>query len=94
MAHLDRTPNSIPHEEIARLAYQAWEKDGRPAGRDMEYWLQAETQLRLTAVLPGPVPDAESKAFPLQAQLPVTGRAANGKSSPRGARSRKAPPAD
>lgn len=33
-------------QEIARLAYFAWEHDGRPEGRDVDYWLEAESRLR------------------------------------------------
>jgi hypothetical protein len=32
-------------EEIAQCAYLIWEGEGRPAGREKEHWLQAETQL-------------------------------------------------
>ena len=38
----------INHDEIARLAYQHWERDGRPNGRDREYWLEAEQQRKAT----------------------------------------------
>lgn len=38
----------INHDEIAHLAYQHWERDGRPQGRDREYWLEAEQQLKAT----------------------------------------------
>lgn len=38
----------IPHDEIARLAYLNWEKEGCPSGRDQDYWLEAEQQLRAT----------------------------------------------
>ena len=31
---------------IGRLAYQLWEKAGRPAGRDLEFWLAAEAEVR------------------------------------------------
>lgn len=30
---------------IANRAYSLWENAGRPHGRDMEFWLQAEHQL-------------------------------------------------
>ena len=30
---------------ITERARQLWEEDGRPAGRDMEYWLKAEEEL-------------------------------------------------
>ena len=38
----------ISAEAIATRAYILWEKDGRPPGRDMEYWLKAESQLKDT----------------------------------------------
>lgn len=34
--------------EIALLAYYAWEKDGRPEGQALDYWLEAEAQLKAT----------------------------------------------
>ena len=37
---------TITTETIAAHAYTLWEKDGRPHGRDLEYWLQAEKQLK------------------------------------------------
>ena len=36
------------HAEIAELAYRYWQWDGCPPGRDLQYWLEAETQLRAT----------------------------------------------
>ncbi|MCL5097115.1 MAG: DUF2934 domain-containing protein [Candidatus Omnitrophica bacterium] len=47
------TQKPISNEgEIARLAYSLWEKDGRQSGRDMEYWLAAELQLRAASAEP------------------------------------------
>jgi hypothetical protein len=44
---LDHSRNGSPtREEIALCAHQIWEQAGRPDGRDMEHWLQAEAQLR------------------------------------------------
>lgn len=37
---------TITTEIIAARAYTLWEKDGRPHGRDVQYWLQAEQQLK------------------------------------------------
>jgi hypothetical protein len=31
--------------EVAARAYRLWESAGRPAGRDLEYWLLAEQQV-------------------------------------------------
>lgn len=39
---------AISHEEIARLAHLNWEKDGRPHGHDLKYWLEAEQQIKAT----------------------------------------------
>ncbi len=36
----------IEHEAIAHLAQQIWEQEGRQAGRDLDYWLQAEQELQ------------------------------------------------
>jgi len=40
--------SQITHDEIAQVAYRHWEQDGRPEGRDREYWLEAEQQLKAT----------------------------------------------
>ena len=32
-------------DRVRDLAYTLWEQQGRPAGRDLELWLQAERQL-------------------------------------------------
>jgi hypothetical protein len=40
---------SPTHEQIAARAYQLWEVNGRPAGTDLENWLQAERLLRVEA---------------------------------------------
>ncbi len=38
--------NSEPSEaEIARLAYEIWEMEGRPEGRDLDHWMMARKQL-------------------------------------------------
>lgn len=30
---------------VAERAYEIWEREGRPAGREMDHWLQAEREL-------------------------------------------------
>jgi hypothetical protein len=37
---------NITHHEIAERAYQIWEREGKPRGRDTEHWLMAEAELR------------------------------------------------
>ncbi len=39
----DMKPN---YHEIALRAYQLWEEGGRQPGRDQQYWLQAEAELK------------------------------------------------
>jgi hypothetical protein len=32
-------------ERIRRRAYERWEREGRPQGRDTDHWLEAEREL-------------------------------------------------
>lgn len=41
-------PGDRGREEVARLAYLNWEKDGGPHGEDQKYWLEAERQIQAT----------------------------------------------
>lgn len=34
------------HEEIKKLAYDIFEKSGRPHGREIDHWLEAERIIR------------------------------------------------
>ena len=36
------------HDGIACVAFQLWEKAGCPEGRDLDFWLGAETSFRST----------------------------------------------
>ena len=33
-------------EKIRQRAYEIWDREGRQEGRDEEYWLQAEREIR------------------------------------------------
>jgi hypothetical protein len=44
---MDRTQSNLRHQEIAKLAYELWEKNGRPAGSADSDWLKAEQMLEL-----------------------------------------------
>ena len=37
---------SDPNAKIRERAYLLWEQGGRPVGRDVEFWLRAETEAR------------------------------------------------
>jgi DUF2934 family protein len=39
------TKSQRVHEAIERRAYLIWEQEGRPAGRALENWTQAEAEL-------------------------------------------------
>jgi hypothetical protein len=36
----------LPHDKIAMRAYEKWVKLGRPQGREVQNWLEAEAELR------------------------------------------------
>lgn len=38
--------------DVQDLAYRLWDAAGRPDGRDMDFWLQAEAQLTKPAAKP------------------------------------------
>ena len=43
-------PTTTPTTDaIAVLAYEYWEAEGRPHGRDIEHWLKAEQTLAIPA---------------------------------------------
>ncbi len=39
-------PPEPTHDAIALRAHALWERSGRPGGREQEFWLEAERQLR------------------------------------------------
>ena len=36
----------LDHSSIAKRAWEIWQREGCPEGRDLEHWLQAEKELR------------------------------------------------
>jgi len=44
-------------DRVRETAYQLWEKDGKPIGKDLHYWLHAEA---LVAALPDEQPSPEA----------------------------------
>ena len=49
-------------EHIKARAYQIWESQGRPLGRDLDHWTQAETEMLGD---PAPATDAIAAAEPV-----------------------------
>jgi hypothetical protein len=37
---------------ISRIAYELWEKAGRPAGKDQQFWFEAEQQMKAAQAVP------------------------------------------
>jgi hypothetical protein len=44
---MDGTHSNLRHQAIAKLAYELWERNRRPAGSAEKDWLQAEQILEL-----------------------------------------------
>lgn len=51
--------SSIP-EQVRDRAYQLWEAEGRPHGRDQAHWFQAERELGTAAYGTAPATAAKS----------------------------------
>ncbi|HLX68620.1 MAG TPA: DUF2934 domain-containing protein [Verrucomicrobiae bacterium] len=43
------TSSTPTHEQISARAYDIFIERGRPEGRDLDHWLEAEAQLRASA---------------------------------------------
>jgi hypothetical protein len=40
----------VTYEAIAKRAFEIWDREGRPEGRDQEHWFRAECELREESV--------------------------------------------
>lgn len=61
--------DSLQNQRIRERAYQLWEEDGRPPGRDLEYWERARELLAIednpgAGLLPNPASDPTKAAAP------------------------------
>ncbi|MBR0831510.1 DUF2934 domain-containing protein [Bradyrhizobium manausense] len=36
----------LPEQDVRKRAHELWEEAGKPQGREQEFWLEAERQLR------------------------------------------------
>src|SRR3954447_14415909 len=54
-------------QRITERARQLWEEDGRPEGRDMEYWLKAEDELAPHSVAGEEDPAVAADEGPMEA---------------------------
>ncbi|MGA0598976.1 DUF2934 domain-containing protein [Enterovirga sp. CN4-39] len=53
--------NQVTKEQIRTRALELWEQNGRPLGKDLEFWLQAERELKAAAATGDSSPDADSE---------------------------------
>ena len=37
---------TITYQDISKRAFEIWEQQGKPEGKEQEHWLQAEEELR------------------------------------------------
>ncbi|HEV2392287.1 MAG TPA: DUF2934 domain-containing protein [Verrucomicrobiae bacterium] len=71
----------VKESEISVVAYQMWEKAGRPAGRDLQFWLDAEGQLRAAAAKAASAAPA-TPISPVASDSKAVRKAANGQLGP------------
>ena len=50
--------------DIALRAYQIWEAEGKPDGKDFEHWLKAEAEVATPKKAPARKPAAKKAAAP------------------------------
>jgi hypothetical protein len=52
--------NDVTKDQIRARALELWEQRGRPVGRDLEFWSQAERELKGEGAAEGISPNAEN----------------------------------
>ena len=86
-------PKTPSEAEIARRAYELWEAEGRPEGRDVAHWHQAEGNITDPVVAPipeaPPVASAEEIIEDAAAPAETIEESAGAAAKPPAARARK-----
>jgi Protein of unknown function (DUF2934) len=76
MSKTAKSYHAPTHDEIAVCARRIYEIEGRPEGKAMEHWLQAEAQLTAERkAQAGMLPAGKPAAKPLQAASPASATA-------------------
>lgn len=70
----DQRDHQPTTDQIARAAYLLWEREGRPQGQDVAYWLRAERQLMAGAGGAPFTPDPGAQSRTELPQRPVAAR--------------------
>ena len=51
----------MTQQDIGTRAYDLWEKEGRPTGRDVAHWLEAERMIQQQATAPAAAPRRDAR---------------------------------
>ena len=51
----------MTHQDIGTRAYELWEKEGRPHGRDWAHWFEAERMIKQQATSPSSAPRRDTR---------------------------------
>jgi hypothetical protein len=73
----------VTEEQIRGLAYSIWEQEGRPEGKDQEYYFRAKQMLEEQEAASSPAKESEPPASAPQtpsAQKPIARRTGKGRS--------------
>lgn len=62
---------TFSHGTIAQRAQKIWDQAGRPSGRDTEFWLEAESQLRFEHAAAAKVAAPTRPEAPAEAVAPA-----------------------
>jgi hypothetical protein len=54
----------ITEDDIKQRAHELWEQAGRPEGKELDFWLQAERELGVDKPTTGSSPEAEPRDKP------------------------------
>ena len=82
---MSEDPMKMAHDaqqRIEKLAYQMWESTGRQVDKAMDYWLEAEREVRATVeaatekMMPSDAKKEEAKAAPSVTKAPARNKAA------------------
>jgi hypothetical protein len=69
---------AVTNEQIAQRAFEIWDREGRPEGRDQEHWFRAEAELTQQADGSARKPDISTNkpqpGTPAKVQSTATGR--------------------
>jgi hypothetical protein len=71
---------TVNNSEIAVVAYHMWEAAGQPASRDLQFWLDAETQV---AAAKAPAVKPVAHLSPVASKNNTAGKAAKAQLEPR-----------